>query len=219
MGVRFCAGVLTAIGYQQRAKMGASVSAGSARPLRPQHTGASSTAAPLKRQMTGASARSATSTTSTDPPAAKRFATGPAAPTPSAARIARPKSALGDANGAVPHYGGYGAAPPNSVKPIRAQVTGIARPRTGTVSVAQTPMTGSRTVPVNSSLLTSVGPGMRLPPGWGASASTVAVDSPTLALGGGGGGGGVGAAGGGGVPRPGMLTSQRTGPSFRPMGR
>ncbi|GAA5873828.1 hypothetical protein JCM3774_000695 [Rhodotorula dairenensis] len=211
---------------RKRAKLGASVSAGSARPLRPQHTGAAATAAPLKRQMTGASARSATSAASTDPPAAKRFATGPAAPTPSAARIARPKSALGEANGAVPHYAGYGAAPPpppSSMKPIRAQVTGIARPRAGTVNgsssssvVAQTPMTGSRTAPVNSSLLTSVGPGMRLPHGWGASAAAAAgaVDSPTLALGASAGGGTAG-----GIPQPGMLISQRTGSSFRPMGR
>ncbi|GAA5992205.1 hypothetical protein JCM10908_001819 [Rhodotorula pacifica] len=203
---------------RKRAKLGASVSAGAARPLRPQHTGAAASAAPLKRQMTGASARSATSAASTDPPAAKRFATGPAAPTPSAARIARPKSALGDANGAIPHYTGASSIPPpSSVKPLRAQVTGIARPRAGTVSVAQTPMTGSRTAPLNSSLMASAGPGMRLPPGWGAAA----VDSPTMALGGGGGAGAanLGAfAGGGGIPRPGLLAGQ-TGSSFRPMGR
>lgn len=193
---------------RKRAKLGASVSAGSARPLRPQHTGAATMAAPLKRQMTGASARSATSAASTDPPAAKRFATGPAAPTPSAVRIARPKSALGDANGSVGP-----PPPPSSVKPIRAQVTGIARPRSGTVGggVAQTPMTGSRTAPLNSGFMASVGgPGMRLPQGWGAAA----VDSPTLALGGGGTGAG-GVAGGGGLARPGMLP----GTSFRPMGR
>ncbi|GAA6049907.1 hypothetical protein JCM3770_007044 [Rhodotorula araucariae] len=170
---------------RKRAKMGASASSSSARPLKPQHTGAS-TMAPLKRQMTGASARSTTSSCS-GPPAPKRLAAGgSAAPTPAASRIGRPKSALGDANGAQVYapghghgHGAYGfvAATP---APLKAQATGTGtgRARAGTVGarVAQTPL--STSTGSSSFLGASVGAGMRIPHGWGLGADTAM--SPSL---------------------------------------
>lgn len=182
----------------QRAKMG--ISASAARPLKPQHTGAAAPV-PLKRQMTGASARSASSSTSTGPPAAKRFAAGSAAPTPAAARIARPKSALGDANGL--HY-----TPSATPAPLEPQMTGRARSGTLGASVAQTPLSISQSS--NASMASSVGLGMRIPAGWGASAGGTGSPamSPTLGTA----GAGIGGA-------RGMLVPQPTGGHFRPMGR
>ncbi|GAA5911283.1 hypothetical protein JCM8208_004318 [Rhodotorula glutinis] len=165
---------------RKRAKMGASSSSSSARPLKPQHTGAS-TMAPLKRQMTGASARSATSATSTGPPAPKRLAQGASsstAPTPSASRIGRPKSALGD-------HSNYGVAATPS-QPLKAQATGQgSRARSGTVSVAQTPLSASTGSSGSASFLgASAGAqGMRIPAGWGgagAAAGAAQMMSPSL---------------------------------------
>ncbi|BGP27094.1 Microtubule bundling protein [Rhodotorula toruloides] len=183
---------------KKRAKMGMSASA--ARPLKPQHTGAAAPA-PLKRQMTGASARSASSSTSTGPPAAKRLAAGIVAPTPAAARIARPKSALGDANGL--HY-----TPSATPAPLRPQTTGRVRSGTLGASVAQTPLSASQSS--NGSMASSVGFGMRLPAGWGASAAGTGSPamSPTL-----------GTAGVGVGDTRSMLLPQATGGYFRPMGR
>lgn len=182
----------------QRAKMGMSASA--ARPLKPQHTGAAAPA-PLKRQMTGASARSTSSSTSTGPPAAKRLAAGSVAPTPAAARIARPKSVLGDANGL--HY-----TPSATPAPLKPQMTGRARSGTLSASVAQTPLSASQSS--NGSMASSVGLGMRIPAGWGASAAGTGSPamSPTLGT------AGVGVGG-----ARGMLLPQPTGGHFRPMGR
>ncbi|BGP42853.1 Microtubule bundling protein [Rhodotorula kratochvilovae] len=158
---------------RKRAKMGASSSSSSARPLRAQHTGGS-TLAPLKRQMTGASARSNTSASSSGPPAPKRLAAGSVAPTPAASRIGRPKSALGDA---YAHHG-YVAATP---APLKAQATGAGtgRARAGTVGaggVAQTPMSASTAGSGSFVLGASVGGGMRIPHGWGGAAAM----SPSL---------------------------------------
>ncbi|BGO94930.1 Microtubule bundling protein [Rhodotorula toruloides] len=183
---------------KKRAKMGMSASA--ARPLKPQHTGAAAPA-PLKRQMTGASARSTSSSTSTGPPAAKRLAAGSVAPTPAAARIARPKSVLGDANGL--HY-----TPSATPAPLKPQMTGRARSGTLSASVAQTPLSASQSS--NGSMASSVGLGMRIPAGWGASAAGTGSPamSPTLGT------AGVGVGG-----ARGMLLPQPTGGHFRPMGR
>ncbi|GAA5836948.1 hypothetical protein JCM9279_007713 [Rhodotorula babjevae] len=167
---------------RKRAKMGAS-SSSSARPLKPQHTGAS-TMAPLKRQMTGASARSATSTLSTGPPAPKRLAQGPGAsvaPTPSTSRIGRPKSALGDQSN-------YGFAAGTPSQPLKAQMTGGGgggpRARSGTVgAVAQTPLSASTGSNGSSFLGASAGQqGMRIPAGWGGGAAAGATHmmSPSL---------------------------------------
>ncbi|GAA5921137.1 hypothetical protein JCM3775_004106 [Rhodotorula graminis] len=168
---------------RKRAKMGASSSSSSARPLKPQHTGAS-TMAPLKRQMTGASARSATSATSTGPPAPKRLAQGAGsstAPTPSASRIGRPKLALGD-------HSNYGVAATPS-QPLKAQPTGGSRARSGTVgagsTVAQTPLSASTGSSGSASFLgASAGSqGMRIPAGWGGAGGGAAgaqMMSPSL---------------------------------------
>uniref|UniRef100_A0A0K3CIC3 BY PROTMAP: gi/472584167/gb/EMS21773.1/ microtubule associated protein [Rhodosporidium toruloides NP11] gi/647394509/emb/CDR35739.1/ RHTO0S01e06040g1_1 [Rhodosporidium toruloides] n=1 Tax=Rhodotorula toruloides TaxID=5286 RepID=A0A0K3CIC3_RHOTO len=183
---------------KKRAKMG--MSALAARPLKPQHTGAAAPA-PLKRQMTGASARSASSSTSTGPPAAKRLAAGSVAPTPAAARIARPKSVLGDVNAL--HY-----TPSATPAPIKPQMTGRARSGTLSASVAQTPLSASQSS--DGSMASSVGLGMRIPAGWGASAAGTGSPamSPTLGT------AGVGVGG-----ARGMLLPQPTGGHFRPMGR
>ncbi|GAA6042473.1 hypothetical protein JCM8097_003044 [Rhodosporidiobolus ruineniae] len=172
---------------RKRAKMGlsasssgsshSSLSSSSARPLRAQHTGASSlssshashTVAPLKRQMTGASVRSTTSSsshTSAAGPPAKRAAVGGGGAGGGGTTIARPRSrsVLREPNVSA----GAGAATP---APLKAQATGTAgsRGRSGTLSasVAATPAHGG-----------AAGSGMRIPVGWGASAA------------GGGGGGG-----------------------------
>jgi len=169
--------------------MGASSS--SARPLKPQHTGAS-TIAPLKRQMTGASTRSATSTSSTGPPAPKRLAQGPGAsvvpaPSSSSSRIGRPKSALGD-------HSNYGFAAATPSQPLKAQMTGGggSRARSGTIggggggaAVAQTPLSASTGSNGSSSFLgASAGQqGMRIPAGWGggaAAAGAAQMMSPSL---------------------------------------
>ncbi|BGP19418.1 hypothetical protein JCM10213_000655 [Rhodosporidiobolus nylandii] len=167
---------------RKRAKMGlsASTSHASTRPLKPQHTGASSLSssshpshpvAPLKRQMTGASTRS-TASSSAAPPA-KRPATATGAP----GSIARPRSrsVLGDAQ----------LAHATPAQPLKPQMTG-ARSRSGTVSSA-----GAAVPPTPAT-----GGGMRIPAGWGAGAGTpsMVVATPTP---------GVAAAGGrSGLPQP-----------------
>ncbi|GJN93099.1 hypothetical protein Rhopal_006144-T1 [Rhodotorula paludigena] len=185
---------------KKRAKLGGSA-ATSARALKPQHTGAS-TMAPLKRQMTGASVRSATSSTSTGPPAPKRLAAGSAAPTPAAARIARPRSVLGDANGATPHS--VAATP----VPLKAQMTG--RARAGTLSAHSsgalaTPLTHAN-VSAASSAMSAGGmqSGMRIPAAWRSAGGGGAAASPSLGTS----GTGLGAA-------RGLLVPQATG-GFRP---
>ncbi|GAA5886410.1 hypothetical protein JCM6882_001629 [Rhodosporidiobolus microsporus] len=177
---------------RKRAKMGLSASHSSsapARPLRAQHTGASSalsashssssshTVAPLKRQMTGASARStssATSSSSAQPPPAKRLARPPS------------RAALRETP--------VGAATP-SAAPLKPQATGsgYGRARSGTVgagasSVPPTPATAGS----SSSSSLSTASGMRIPAGWGAGASgagsPAVAATPTPAVGGAGGG-------------------------------
>ncbi|GAA5944347.1 Ase1p [Sporobolomyces koalae] len=145
---------------KRRTKLGTSGS-GSARPLRAQPTGATTTVAPLKRQMTGASSKSNASSSSASghpPPAKRQVAMTTGSSTHSSGyshpSMTRPKSVLGMRNQFV-----AGAATP---------ATGsLARSRSNTVA-GRDPITAATPTP-------STGAGMRLPTGWAAGTSIAAT--------------------------------------------